>query len=81
MAGAGTFLQSLSPQINRQDLHLDEASSVQQTLQDLPVSHKTVAQTFVMGMAGMCQYMLEQSRADLQSSYILLPLLSSAFSP
>lgn len=32
-------------------LHLDEESSVQQTLQDLPVSYKTVAQTFVMGMA------------------------------
>lgn len=60
-------------------LHLDEESSVQQTLQDLPVSHKTVAQTFVMGMARMCQHMLEQSQADLQSRYIQFfpPFLSS----
>lgn len=54
-------------------LHLDEESSVQQTLQDLPVSHRTAAQTFVTGMASMCQHMLEQSQADLQTRYILLP--------
>lgn len=59
-------------------LHSDEESSVQHTLQDLPVSHKTVAQTFVTGMARTCQHMLEPFQADLQSRDVLL---SSVFSP